>query len=202
MLPTGWRARGCFRGDAGMSAGSFAGDASRIERLRALAERIRAASAAGRVTAAGDVLADCGAEQTPITAFGALGDEASDIEVVASGSGGYLFSTRVMTRRYAEAAARSADGDQRAAIAETVRDDSATYPRPTPLATFLDAPFLLRPADIERAVTGLLGAPSYEDIQLVTASDGTTFLYSTRHLDRSHATSLAEWAAVGRANNP
>ena len=60
-----------------------------------------------------------------------------------------------MTRRYAEAAVRAADGDQCAAIAETVRDESATYPRPTPIAMFLDAPFMLEPSDIERAVAGL-----------------------------------------------
>ena len=185
-----------------MPAGSFAGDASRIERLRAWAERIRAESITGHLTPASMVQVDCGDDLSPAAAFSALGAEASDIEEVAAASLGYLFSTRVMTRRYAEIAAWAASGDPRGAIANTVRNESATYPRPTPVAAFLDVPFLMEPADIEQTIRGLLGAPTFEDIHLVTASDGTRFLYSARHLEHRQAASLAEWAAVGRANNP
>ena len=84
--PTGWRARGCCRGEAGMPAGSFAEGASRVERLRALVERIRTASAAGQVTSAADVLTGCDVDRTPVAVFAAIGDEACDVEVVASGS--------------------------------------------------------------------------------------------------------------------
>ena len=125
-----------------------------------------------------------------------------DLAVVQAGRRTYLYSTRHMTRQYAEMAARRAEGDIPRLIAETVRADSATYPRPTPVETFAGRPFDLTADQIAPALVHLSADAAFDDIRKLTASDGTVFLYSARHLEPAHAASLAEWLAVGRANNP
>jgi hypothetical protein len=107
-----------------------------------------------------------------------------------------------MTRAYAEAAACAACGDNRYAIAQTVRGESRTYPRPTPLALFSEAPFLLPKEILDETVEAMLTDPDYGDIRRIQASDGSGFLFSSVHMDPAHAESLAEWMAVGHARNP
>jgi hypothetical protein len=87
-------------------------------------------------------------------------------------------------------------------MAEAVRRDSSTYPRPTPTAVFAEAPYGLSLEEIEAAVNHLLDDPAWEDIEAVTASDGSRFLFSSRHMDAALAASRAEWMAVGRRENP
>jgi hypothetical protein len=125
-----------------------------------------------------------------------------DLAIVYEGRHAYLYSTRHMTRQYAEMAARIAEGNILRLIAEAVRADSATYPRPTPVGTFVERPFGLAADQITLALAHMLTDPCFDDIHRVTASDGTLFLFSTRHLEPAHAASLAEWLAVGRSNNP
>ena len=132
----------------------------------------------------------------------AEGGRLDDLAIVSEGQRAYLYSTRYMTRQYAEAAARVAEGDIPRLIAETVRADSAMYPRPTPIAIFAEQPFGLAGDQVAMALERMLADPGFNDIRRVTASDGTVFLFSTRHLEPAHAASLAEWLAVGRANNP
>jgi hypothetical protein len=110
----------------------------------------------------------------------------------------FLFSNLLMTRQYADACAQTQCEDKRHVIAETVRTESLTYPRPTSLATFSEAPFLLSAETVEAAVAGFAGDEAFADIQQVSASDGTVFLFSSTHLTPAHARSLAEWIAVER----
>jgi hypothetical protein len=42
----------------------------------------------------------------------------------------------------------------------------------------------------------------YKDIERLSTSAGTVFLYSTLHLDPAHASMLAEWIDVGQFENP
>ncbi len=88
------------------------------------------------------------------------------------------------------------------AIAEAVRRDSAIYPRPTPVAALCEAPFGLPEADAPAILDRLLADPSCSDIRLVAASDGSRFLYSSRHMSDVLASSRAEWMAVGHPQNP
>ena len=57
-----------------------------------------------------------------------------DLNLICDGGQTYAYSEQHMTRRYAESAVRARSGDLLHTIAETVRSDSATYPRPTPVA--------------------------------------------------------------------
>jgi hypothetical protein len=77
-------------------------------------------------------------------------------------------------------------------------DRIAHLSRPTSLATFSEAPFLLSAETVEAAVARFAGDQAFADIQQVSASDGTMFLYSSNHLTPAHARSLAEWIAVER----
>jgi aldehyde:ferredoxin oxidoreductase len=87
-------------------------------------------------------------------------------------------------------------------IRDVVRHESAVYPRPTPIASFSAAPYDLPEATVEEAVARLRAEPGCEDIGEVTASDGSRFLFSSRHLHADRATSRAEWMAVGRFAQP
>ncbi len=87
-------------------------------------------------------------------------------------------------------------------IAETVREDSARYPRPTSLLVFEGPPFDLTAGQIRACLDQMVRQAGYEDIARITTSVGTVFLYSARHLDPSHASMLAEWLEVGQFNSP
>jgi hypothetical protein len=130
------------------------------------------------------------------------GDNARDIELIREDGRAYLYSERHMTRPYAEAAARAGCKDVCYAIAQTVRGDSRTYPRPTELAVFCEAPFLFSEDMLDQAVKEILRDPQYADIRVVRSSDGSKFLFSSSHMDPVHAESLAEWIAVGHLRNP
>ena len=191
-------------------------------RFAVFLERVRQASRAGVVVRPDDVcagnLSGAGGE-VPIgeTAVGsssgagvspaalialAEGGRLDDLSIVHEGQCAYLYSTRFMTRQYAETAARVAEGDIPRLIAEAVRADSATYPRPTPIETFAERPFGLASDQVTLALERMLADPGFGDIRRITASDGTVFLFSARHLEPAHAASLAEWLAVGRSDNP
>jgi hypothetical protein len=126
----------------------------------------------------------------------------ADLALVWAGDQAFVYSNRHMTRQYAEAAARSATGDLEGLIAEAVREDSATYPRPTPVAVFSGPPFQLSAERVTAVVAGMFEQPRYADIRAVRASDGSGFLYSADHLTAPLAESLAEWMAVRQFDNP
>jgi hypothetical protein len=173
--------------------------------LAALLERVRQASRDGAVLrldeAHGGDLVGAGVSPTALLAF-AEREHLDDLAIVCEGQHAYLYSTRYMTHQYAETAARVGEGDIPRLIAEAVRADSAIYPRPTPIGTFAERPFGLDRDQIALALERMLDDPGFDDIRRVTASDGTPFLFSARHLEPGHAASLAEWLAVGRSNNP
>ncbi len=87
-------------------------------------------------------------------------------------------------------------------IAETVRQNSATYPRPVPLDIFEQPPFDLTEEQILESLEAMGQQELYRDIVRTTTSIGTIFLFSSRHLHPDHASTLAEWLDVGQMSNP
>ncbi len=167
--------------------------------LAALLEKIRADSAETRLSPAVDL--------APLVPEGdvsvLLGENAEDdIKMMRGSRDRYYFSDRSMTEPYARHLFRLAEKDPVRLIADTTRDESKTYPRPTPLGTFSDAPFSMSGAEIEDALTAMSGDPAYADICATTASNGDRYLYSTQYLTEAHAAGLAEWASVGEKENP
>jgi hypothetical protein len=171
------------------------------EEFIALAKKVRQASRAGKVLQCREVW-----QRTPAEFLGLskAREEAGvqDVVLLQQDERMYFYSEQLMTRSYAEAAARVCGADTHLIIAETVRNDSRTYPRPTPIAVFREAPFLFSQDVISQAIEEMSGDPKYPDICLLCASDGSRFLFSANHLDPSHAESLAEWIAVGHLQNP
>ena len=128
--------------------------------------------------------------------------ELADIRVIRGSRQSYLYSADGMSGSYARHLARIEDRDIPMLIAETVREDSRIYPRPTEEAFFLRPPFSLDGADLKRALEELGSREGFEDIRTCSASNGASYLYSSRHLADDHARSLAEWIEVEQDQNP
>ena len=167
--------------------------------FQALIEAVREDSRQGELTPVAEEAFPEGEAE-----FIALGAEAGAADIISIRESGrwYLFSDRHMTRQYAEAAALGASGDSLRMIAATVRSESAIYPRPTPVETFFDRPYSLKPSDVKEAVAKMLADPGFADIKGARASNGAEFLFSSDHLDPDQAAAIAEWLAVGRFENP
>jgi hypothetical protein len=172
-----------------------------LEALEALADAVRRASLAGEVVELYEIWGGGEEVYSNLTASPGAAD-ITDIQLIRDGGEIFLFSDRHMTRAYAEAAVRAATGDHPRILAETVRSDSATYPRPTPIKAFLAAPYLLPIEDVIAAAERMRMDPRYADISFTRASNGDLFLFSSNHMNRAQAESMAEWLAVGQSDNP
>jgi hypothetical protein len=178
-----------------------------------VAQIVRKLSGAGRFAGAGDVLAE-------LQALGLLPESAEEIPAaldeifdVAMGAHPDLvpveedagerrcYSSQFMTPAYAGLLLRRAGGPLHL-IAETVRENSALYPRPLPLGAFEQPPFSLTREEILACLRALAGNDAYRDIARTRTSAGNEYLYSTAHLEVDHAASLAEWIDVGQYDNP
>jgi hypothetical protein len=87
-------------------------------------------------------------------------------------------------------------------MADTIRDNSARYPRPMPLDLFEQAPFHLSPEIIKVSLQEMASENQYRDIAATTSSGGTVYLYSSDFLSHDYATHLAEWEDVGYLCDP
>ena len=126
----------------------------------------------------------------------------ADIKMMRGTRDRYYFSEISMTESYARHLYRLAEKDPVRLIADTTRDESRTYPRPTPVSTFDDSPFSMSTAEIDAAISKMAFDPEYADIRTVQASNGDAYLYSATYLSEAHASGLAEWASVGEKENP
>jgi len=87
-------------------------------------------------------------------------------------------------------------------MADTIRDNSARYPRPVPLDLFEQAPFGLNPETIKLSLQEMASEKEYRDIAATSSSEGRVFLYSSDFLSHDYATHLAEWEDVGYLYDP
>jgi hypothetical protein len=113
----------------------------------------------------------------------------------------HYYSSNFMTQAYALILLQK-QGDPLRLIAETVRQNSALYPRPVPLDIFTPPPFGLTRQEILNHLERMAAAEEYRDIASTTTSTSRVFLYSNLYLEPEHASMLAEWLDVGQAKNP
>jgi hypothetical protein len=127
-----------------------------------------------------------------------------DIKTVTVAKGEtFFYSTRHMSDYYALLLARVAAHDPCATIAETVRDESKRYPRPTNVLFFMEKLFGMNEADLKASIGALQQRPEFSDIKtLVHPATGGFYLYSSRYLDEDAAASMMDWQEVGRDANP
>jgi hypothetical protein len=176
-------------------------DLDSIEPCEAIARKVREASRRGRLLPLGEAWQGKAEDFAAWKQSWAEADM-GDIGLIRERGGDYLYSQRHMTRAYAETAARAACDDVCWVIAQTVRGDSRLYPRPTPIEAFENAPFLFSKDVLDRALRDIHAARDYADILLVKSSSGALYLFSSLHMTREHAESLAEWFSVGSLQNP
>lgn len=192
----------CSRFGSGMTTDNHearrAGDPAAA--LAGLVEKVRRASCAGIVLPLAEVWHGSEAELAGLLAC--LGPDSRDVEILREGGHCYLYCGSQMSAGYARTAALAAAGNLARAIAETVRRDSSTYPRPTPADSFTRNPFNLTNGQIAETMRQIGADSGFGDVQPVRASDGTLFLFSTKYLDRARAESMAERIAVTRFENP
>jgi hypothetical protein len=124
-----------------------------------------------------------------------------DVRSIAAASGAmFLYSEMGMTDKYAEILARIEGNDPCATIAETVRSDSRTYPRPTNVSHFKQPPFRIKDDVLAVCIPQTL--ETYEDIKLIKASTGAVYLYSDRYMKSELAKSHVHWLEVEQYQNP
>ncbi len=129
-------------------------------------------------------------------------EESVDLKDLAAQDGTRsYYSSDFMTEAYARILLQK-KGDRLRLIAETVRENSALYPRPVPLDLFTRPPFEFTQAEVLNDLERMEGEEEYRDILPTTTSTSRIFLYSTLHLEPHHASMLAEWLDVGQSNNP
>jgi hypothetical protein len=166
-----------------------------------ITDRVRGASRAGRLLPL-EIVWQGTAEDFVTWRQSPAKTVTDDVVLIRERGDAFLYSELFMTRSFAETAARAACKDICWAIAQTVRSDSQTYPRPTPLSAFREPPFIFPKETLDRALQDIPGNPEYADIRSVRSSDGAIFLFSSIHLNSVQAESLAEWLAVGHLRNP
>jgi hypothetical protein len=125
-----------------------------------------------------------------------------DLKEISSRDGEpYYYSAQSLSEAYARILIRKEENPL-LLMAEIVRENSATYPRPVPLDLFRESPFDLTQEEILECLKKMGDQGEYQDISQTTTSIGTIFLYSNQHLDPGYASMLAEWLDVGQVNNP
>ena len=128
----------------------------------------------------------------------------ADIKTVTTATGEtFFYSTRHMSDYYALQLARVAAQDPSALIAETVRDESRTYPRPTCVLLFLERLFGVNEADLEEVVRKTLERPEFSDIKaMIHPATGGVYLYSNKYLDGDRAFTMMDYEEVIKPANP
>lgn len=108
----------------------------------------------------------------------------------------YLHSTTFLTVAYAKHLIRARANDPAYLIAQTVRENSEIYPKPTSLEFFEADPFGLEFDDVLTYMKAILMDEACADIKPVTVSNGMVYLYSDKFLSEAQAQAMAQWVEV------
>ena len=132
-----------------------------------------------------------------------LSDEAfEDVVEIAGQKGCYYYSARSMSSNYAKLLMLVEEKDRCAMVAEVVRFECITYPRPYAVEMLAYAPFFMPKDEVDVAVAALKEAEGCEDILPVRASNDALYLYSSEHMTYGMAKGLCEWIEVEQFANP
>lgn len=133
-----------------------------------------------------------------------LGQDANgaDITCVQGAEEAYFYSTQTMTANYADMCVQVVENNICRAIAETVRFDCRTYPRPYKVAMLTQPPYRFESQQIAAALTAMETHPDYADIRTVESSNAEPYLFSERFMSYGKAYGLCEWLEVEQYQNP
>lgn len=125
-----------------------------------------------------------------------------DIAWVQGSQDEYYYSTQTMTANYADMCVQVVEKDICRAIAQAVRFDCQTYPRPYKVAMLEQSPYDFAPQQIEAALAAIETHPDYADIRTVASSNDVPYLFSERFMSYGKAYGLCEWLEVEQFQNP
>ncbi len=127
----------------------------------------------------------------------------ADIQFLVGPTGiAYLYSESFITSNYATMLARVDAKDACSTIADTVRDESRIYPRPTKVELFYAPIFQIDPGQMQQVVERTLQRPECADIKKIVAPTGAVYLYSNRYMEPAQAERWVQWEEVERLSNP
>ena len=115
--------------------------------------------------------------------------------------GYYLYDENLMTDAFARWSFLAAEDDPVAAFLECVRDESRIYPRPMARSNLANPPFRMDAEAVEEAFRQARCQSRAADIERIETSNSDVYFFSTDHLTRAQAQSLAEYDAVEKAFN-
>ena len=142
--------------------------------------------------------------QLVATLLDAMCQHASDADIlcIQGSEDTYFYSTQTMTANYAEMCVQVVENDICRAIAEAVRFDCQTYPRPYKVAMLAQPPYHFAPEQVTAALTAMETHPDYADIRAVESSNAEPYLFSERFMSYGKAYGLCEWLEVEQYQNP
>lgn len=114
----------------------------------------------------------------------------------------YYYSSEKMSGNFAQMLFLLEEKDTCTTIAETVRFESKTYPRPYQVKMLQLSPYHFNEEQIEAALKVMRQRPECEDIQEVRASNNALYLFSSAFMSAGHARGLCEWLEVEQYENP
>ncbi|MBJ8972316.1 MULTISPECIES: YdhW family putative oxidoreductase system protein [Citrobacter] len=171
-----------------------------------VADFIRQHSASGQLVARSVfLLPPYSVPETDLSALlDVLGQDANgaDITCVQGAEEAYFYSTQTMTANYADMCVQVVENDICRAIAEAVRFDCRTYPRPYKVAMLTQPPYRFESQQIAAALTTMETHPDYADIRTVESSNAEPYLFSERFMSYGKAYGLCEWLEVEQYQNP
>lgn len=130
------------------------------------------------------------------------GANGADITCVHGAEEAYFFSTQTMTANYASMCVQVVENDICRAIAEAVRFDCQTYPRPYKVAMLTQPPYSFGDQQVAAALSAMETHPDYADIRTVESSNAEPYLFSERFMSYGKAYGLCEWFEVEQYQNP
>jgi hypothetical protein len=122
-------------------------------------------------------------------------------QVVGPAGAAYLYSATYLTDNYANLLARVESKDPCTAVAETVREESRIFPRPTKVELFYSPVFQIAPGQMETVVENTLRRPEFSDIKKIVATTGAIYLFSDKYMEPGQAETLVRWEEVDKYRN-
>lgn len=129
-------------------------------------------------------------------------EEYRDIKKIKKSDNIYLYSDISMTESYASMLARIEEKDLLKTVAETVRNESKLYPRPTEARLFYISPFCFKEEEFKDVLDRLKDSEEYKDICETRASNDALYLYSNKFMSKDQAMALTEWIEVLQDETP
>ena len=113
----------------------------------------------------------------------------------------YLYSREYMTDNYAHWSYLAHEDNAVVSLVDCAREESRVYPRPMPAESLKNPPFNMNDEQIAATWKIIEESGDFPDMETVSASNDEVYYFSTKHLSRAYAQSLAEWASVERQMN-